>query len=57
MHACACVYCAGPSLWDQYLQLLPSEKEVCCLLNYGEEEAQELQLKELIVSCCHSIIN
>ncbi|KAF5833829.1 hypothetical protein DUNSADRAFT_9738 [Dunaliella salina] len=53
----------GPSLWSQYLALLPSEHEMCCLLNYSQEEAKELQLQQLMVEAkvqrewseyCHS---
>lgn len=37
-------------MWGQYLGLLPPEREMCCLLNYSAEEAQELQLPQLVVS-------
>jgi len=53
----------GRSLWGQYLALLPPEHEMCCLLNYTQEDAKELQLQQLVVEAkvqrewseyCHS---
>jgi hypothetical protein len=36
-------------LWGQYLSLLPTEKEMSCLLNYGPSESHWLQHPRLIV--------
>jgi len=40
---------SGNSMWGQYLALLPPEQEMCCLLNYGVEDAKELQLPQMMV--------
>ncbi|GIL48199.1 hypothetical protein Vafri_4886 [Volvox africanus] len=35
-------------VWGPYLSSLPPADEVTCLLNYGPDEARELQFKELV---------
>lgn len=37
------------ALWRQYLQLLPSEQGMSCMLNYSRQEIPELQLLNLQV--------
>lgn len=38
----------GP-LWASYMQHLPREQDMCCLLNYSRDEIHELQIPALQV--------
>jgi hypothetical protein len=38
------------SLWPSYLAMLPQEQQVCCMLNFNQEEVRELQVPRLQVS-------
>jgi hypothetical protein len=38
------------SMWDSYMDLLPPEPDMSCLLNFNAEEREELQLPSLKVA-------
>lgn len=40
--------CSDSPVWGPYLQLLPTAEDVACLLNYGPQDAKELQFKSMV---------
>lgn len=40
-------------LWKSYLAMLPTETEMCCLLNFSKAEIEELQVPQLQASSAH----
>jgi hypothetical protein len=39
----------GGELWQQYIKMLPGEEDITCLLSFSREEAEQLQIKPLVV--------